>query len=360
LGRQRRLSTDNGTSWTAVNSGLPYAQVNSLLFSGTNLFAGTSFGGIILSSNNGTSWTSVDSGLTISCVLALAVSGTNLFAVGNESNPGTSRYGNGVFLSTNNGTSWTQTSLNNKAIQAIAVSGTNLVVSASSGGRLVDSAFVFLSTNNGTNWSAVDTLPPYTHFNSLVFSGTNLFAGNYAMNGGVYLSTTTGTSWTPVYSDLTDLNVHALAVSGVNLFAGTGDHPNVGGGVFLSTNNGTSWIEVNTGLTNTSVYALTVNGTNLFTGTNGSGVWRRPLSEMIPTTDSLLVPVAGGTFTAGTSPVTISSFKIDKYEVTYELWTSVRDWALTHGYTDMVAGQNGCSPVGTNNPVTMVNWYDII
>jgi formylglycine-generating enzyme required for sulfatase activity len=73
-----------------------------------------------------------------------------------------------------------------------------------------------------------------------------------------------------------------------------------------------------------------------------------------------MVTVAGGTFTAGSTPVTISGFSIDKYEVTYEMWTDVYNWGLTHGYTDLPAGQNGDSPVGTNNPVTMVSWYDIV
>jgi formylglycine-generating enzyme len=73
-----------------------------------------------------------------------------------------------------------------------------------------------------------------------------------------------------------------------------------------------------------------------------------------------MVPVAGGTFTAGSTLVTISSFNIDKYEVTFELWTAVRNWALTHGYTDLVAGVNGYSPSGTNNPAIGVNWYDVV
>ncbi|RPI04657.1 MAG: hypothetical protein EHM64_09290 [Ignavibacteriae bacterium] len=73
-----------------------------------------------------------------------------------------------------------------------------------------------------------------------------------------------------------------------------------------------------------------------------------------------MVSVDGGTFTAGSTPVTISSFKIDKYEVTYELWTDVRTWALTHGYTDLVAGQNGNKSSETNNPVTNVSWYDVV
>jgi len=74
----------------------------------------------------------------------------------------------------------------------------------------------------------------------------------------------------------------------------------------------------------------------------------------------VMITVAGGTFTADTTPVTIGSFKIDKYEVTYELWTEVRNWALAHGYTDLIEGQNGRNPNGANNPVTSANWYDIV
>ncbi len=50
---------------------------------GTNLFAGSNGKGIFLSTNNGTSWTAVDSGLTDTDVKALAVSGAYLFA-GND------------------------------------------------------------------------------------------------------------------------------------------------------------------------------------------------------------------------------------------------------------------------------------
>jgi photosystem II stability/assembly factor-like uncharacterized protein len=62
------LSTNNGTSWTAVNTGLTNTDVTSLAVSGTNLFAGT-FGGVFLSTNNGTSWTAVNTGLRIYSVL---------------------------------------------------------------------------------------------------------------------------------------------------------------------------------------------------------------------------------------------------------------------------------------------------
>jgi hypothetical protein len=75
-------STNNGTSWTAINTGLTSATVLSLAVSGTNLFAATYGGGVCLSTNNGTSWTDVNAGLTGLGTLdySLVVSGTNLFA----------------------------------------------------------------------------------------------------------------------------------------------------------------------------------------------------------------------------------------------------------------------------------------
>ena len=272
------LSTNNGTSWKQVNNGLTDTLVTSLAVSpngagGTNLFAGTE-DGVFLSTNNGTSWKQVNTGWTdtantgYTAVLTLAVSpngagGTNLFA-------GT--YGSGVFLSTNNGTSWTQfdSGLMNIHVCAIAVSGTNLFVGTYYSG-------IFLSTNNGTSWAAVNNGLTDTYVSSLVVSGTNLLTGT---GSGVFLSTNNGTSWTEINSGLTDTintytDVDALAVSGTNLFAGT--H---GSGVFLSTNNGTNWTKVNSGRTNSTVNAFAISGTNLFAGAS-DGVWKRSLSEMI-------------------------------------------------------------------------------
>jgi len=284
------LSTNNGTSWTAVNTGLTSAFVFVFAVSpngtgGTNLpagqaglFAGTN-SGVFLSTNNGTSWTAINTGLTSTLVLALAVSpdsggtgGTSIFA-------GTSR--GGVFLSTNNGTSWTQvnTGLMNTNVLSLAVSpkgtgGTNLFVGTYDG--------VYLSTNNGTSWARAGLRIAIVH--ALAVSGTNLFA---ATQSGVFLSTNNGTGWRAVNTGLTDTQVSSLAVSGTDLPAGqAGLFAGTNSGVFLSTNNGTSWTAINTGLTNTTIETIAVipNGTggqNLFAGTWGGGAWRRPLSEMI-------------------------------------------------------------------------------
>jgi len=81
------------------------------------------------------------------------------------------------------------------------------------------------------------------------------------------------------------------------------------------------------------------------------------------------VQVAGGTFQMGSndsrlrsSPphtVTLSGFRIDNTEITYEKWTEVRNWGLTRGYSDLPAGRNGYNGT-TNHPVTEVTWHDIL
>jgi hypothetical protein len=267
------LSTNNGTSWTAVSSGLTSTVVWSLAVSGTNLFAGTGGGGVFLSTNNGTSWTAVNSGLTNTGVWSLAVIGTNLFA-------GTD--GGGVFLSTNNGTSWTavNSGLTHPGVWSLAVSGTNLFAGTLGGG-------VFLSTNNGTSWTAVNSGLTNTIVNALAVSGTNLFAGTY--EGGTCLSTNNGSSWISVNNGLTNSNIRSLSATDAALFAGTD-----GDGVFLSTNQGTSWISVNRGLTSNNVRSILVYSSFVFAGANDGNLWKRPLAELFtPAAPTLISPSSG-------------------------------------------------------------------
>jgi formylglycine-generating enzyme required for sulfatase activity len=53
--------------------------------------------------------------------------------------------------------------------------------------------------------------------------------------------------------------------------------------------------------------------------------------------------------------VTVSAFAMDKWEVSIELWESVRAWGNAHGY-DLVAGGS----FGAKHPVHSVNWYDVV
>ena len=254
------ISTNNGSSWSAVNTGLTNLNIQTLAVNGANLFAGTRDGGVFLSADNGTHWTPRNNGLTTINVWCLTASGTNLFAATDA----------GVFLSSNNGTSWSavNTGLTNFNVQTVIVNGANLFAGAIGG--------VFLSTNNGTSWTSVSGGLTNTNVITLTVSGTNLFAGTEG--GGIFRSTNNGTSWTAVNNGLTDLDIWSLAVStngagGENIFAGSWDD-----GIFLSTNNGANWTAINTDIIITSINKLAVipngaGGTNLFAGTRGNGVF---------------------------------------------------------------------------------------
>lgn len=113
-----------------------------------------------------------------------------------------------------------------------------------------------------------------------------------------------------------------------------------------------------TGLANSTTYYWKVNAKDSKGAATNGSVWSFTTGSGVISPG--MVTVAGGTFKASSTVVTISGFKIDNYEVTYELWTDVRAWASTHSYTDLAPGQNGYNPSGANNPVTMVNWYDIV
>jgi formylglycine-generating enzyme required for sulfatase activity len=94
----------------------------------------------------------------------------------------------------------------------------------------------------------------------------------------------------------------------------------------------------------------------------------------LPDADELLVLVPGGTVTGDinnwntdwlyTKPVTIDSFKISKYETSYNLWFNILVWGLDHGYQFMSLGQeepgSPGTPPTTNKPAAGFSYMDII
>ncbi|MDR1788130.1 MAG: formylglycine-generating enzyme family protein, partial [Treponema sp.] len=74
----------------------------------------------------------------------------------------------------------------------------------------------------------------------------------------------------------------------------------------------------------------------------------------------------GGAFINGRT-VTLSPYKIARYETTYELWYEVKTWATSNGYTFANAGQegndgtDGAAPTSAlTDPVTCVSWWDAV
>jgi hypothetical protein len=150
---------------------------------------------------------------------------------------------------------WVQMSngMGNISVWSLAYSGNNIFA----GTYPVNG--VYLSTNNGTSW--VQTSLNNQTVYSLAVNGNNIFAGT---GTGVYLSTNNCTSWTQ--TSLNNQYVYSLVVILNYVFAGT-----VNNGVYLSTNNGTSWTQ--TSLNNRTVWSLAVNGNNTFAGTTNYGVY---------------------------------------------------------------------------------------
>jgi len=260
-------STGEGVGWDRL--GLS-GYVTTLAVSGTDLLAGRANpDGAFRSTDNGTSWLEIDSGLLTPGItmeiLSFAFSDTNIFV-------GT--YGQGIFLSTNEGNAWAP--VNNglssiKAVRAIVVHGSAIFAGTRDG--------VFLSTNSGASWTPAGAGSPSV-VNALLFAGTDLFAGTYY---GAFRLDDGGKDWIPVDSGLTGTDVQALSAFGGNVFAGTDS------GVFVTTDRGTHWTAISSGMparsvsgitANTSVLSLLVSGSDLVAGTANLGVWKRPLSEI--------------------------------------------------------------------------------
>ena len=87
----------------------------------------------------------------------------------------------------------------------------------------------------------------------------------------------------------------------------------------------------------------------------GADDWQVPLG---------MAPIPAGSFqmgddrVGGATPVhtvTVSAFAMDKWEVSIELWESVRAWGNARGF-DLPAGGS----FGAQHPVQSVNWFDVV
>jgi photosystem II stability/assembly factor-like uncharacterized protein len=114
-------STDGGTTWSAVNSGLTNTAVFALAIDPTTpntLYAGTGGGGVFKSTNGGATWVATGTGPTNVRALAInPTTPTTLYAGTN---------GGGVFKSTDGGTTWSavNTGLTNLYVRALVINPT--------------------------------------------------------------------------------------------------------------------------------------------------------------------------------------------------------------------------------------------
>jgi photosystem II stability/assembly factor-like uncharacterized protein len=315
-------STDGGTSWSAVNSGLPTfpnssnVSVNALAIDprNSNTYYAATYIGVFKSTDGGSSWSLANSGLRATQIAALAVdpqnSGTVYASLNDFSAPGA------LFKSTDGAANWTTI---NAGLRAIAVGnltfdpeeatlyGTALgeVIKSTDGGTswnqvhsgyllaidpknsatlyATNAGAVVKSTDRGANWNLANTgLPEGCIYlsslsidpqdTSTIYAGFQE-GGDYCPrsgNGGVWKTTDGATGWVRVGSTPSGGGVHGIAVDPTNsstVYAGNGK------GLFKSTNAGTNWSAVNSG----TVYALAIDpqgSSTLYASVGGSGVFK--------------------------------------------------------------------------------------
>jgi hypothetical protein len=305
-----RLASWNGSSWQRLEGqrqGLN-STVSALAWDGTNLYAGGSFtaAGLCVGCNrvarwDGRRWQPLSYGLDGN-VNALLWTGSTLYAGGAFTNrcndvPCMSGLTNGYNrVARWDGTAWQTVSFGlNGAVNALALSGTNLYVGGSFTARCTVAActtptagYNRIARWDGTNWNML-VFGLNGTVNALAVNGTNIYVGGAftarCTNTASSCTTTgnlnrvalwDGTAWQTLSFGLGPgaSSVNTLAWDGTNLYAGGGftrrcDDATCAafttGYNRIASWNGTTWNPLNFGL-NSTVSALAWDGTNLYAG----------------------------------------------------------------------------------------------
>jgi hypothetical protein len=248
-------STDDGTTWIQLISGLTNRKVHSICVHPSGyVFVGTDSGGVFRSADNGANWSNV--GLPGKIVLSLAVKSSGEIFAG-VGFPGVDS--GGVFRSTNNGASWEPASsgLTSSAVNALAINSDGYIFAGTGGDG------VFKSTDNGSSWINMG-LGGVSVTAIAIKADTIMLSGSYLE--GIYNSTDKGESWYNYGQTFSTCRSLAFNSDGI-FFAGT-DHE----GIFRSESNGECWYQM--GLDIDYIRAIIFNSSGyMFAGTD-AGIYR--------------------------------------------------------------------------------------
>lgn len=253
-------STNSGSEWTQINTGLTNLTVWSLSIIGDTVFAGTAGGGIFKAPVTGTSWTAANAGIpTTASIKAITEFSSRLYA-------GTSN--GGLHISTDRGAQWTKTNtgLPSLIANAFLIVDTTLYIGLGSSKGLYrsgpNSAWVLSNSGLPSN-----TVGAFAYIRDGI--GTTLFAGTYG--GGVVRSTDGGSTWTAVNTGLENNNITTLISVGGALYTGNDF------GVYTSTDKGSSWKGLADGFTGASYGSSLSYANNTLYAVYKGGVWKRSL-----------------------------------------------------------------------------------
>src|SRR6266851_2903892 len=222
------------TGWSSAIRLYPF--VNAVVIDPTNsatLYAATSSGGgVFKSTNRGSNWSAVNTGLTVTAGTSTFVPTVNALAL-DPINPATlyagTLKGGGVFTSTNGGVTWS--AINSGltvssggstfvlTVNALAIDPTNpttLYAGTSSG--------VFKSTDSGNNWNDFSNGLTNTFLHDIVIDPTNPATLYAATSEGIFKSINAAGNWSAANNGSTTLKTNALALDSTtpdHVYAGT-------------------------------------------------------------------------------------------------------------------------------------------
>jgi hypothetical protein len=266
-GRGIYLTEDGGKHWSYVASEPSQYRVNAFASYDKYIVAGTG-SGIYISSDNGVIWTDCTTGIGRITINSLATNGSEIFA-------GTA--GKGIFHSSDHGKQWYNMNygIYYTNIASLAVFNTQLYVAANTRGVLYVYLKKVFSSPSGTRSTVVlatsyqKCLPEPTvricQERTMAFYRLKNIQSRMAIcQTGINTSGVT--------------TVEDLIVCNNTLFAAVR-----GKDVYMSTDDGMTWKGIGSGLITRSFMSLTESKGLCFWELSASGIWSRPLSEMIET-----------------------------------------------------------------------------
>lgn len=290
-------TTDGGTSWTPLTTGLTTFALYKIIVdpkSPSNVYAVGGADGIFKTTDGGASWKPANTGPPTD-VLSLAIDPVT---------PSTLYVGvvsNGVYKSTNGGATWSATGLtgsisSSKSITALAIDPSNTATIYAGGVGFGPIQFspsapsqalapplptvMYKTTDGGAAWRIIDAgLPPAPNLRAIAIdpkSTATLYAGSGA---GVFKSEDAGNTWVKV--DLNATNVTSIIIDFQDtstIYAGS--HV----GLFKTTNAGRRWRDVGEMLSGAAIQALALDQRNpaiiyanafpgVFKSTDGGKTW---------------------------------------------------------------------------------------
>jgi hypothetical protein len=285
-------STDNGNNWTLI---VDASAVDIAIAPSETIFMVKDFPSqytalLFLSSDNGDEWDTLNIIEQLPPPLPyipkpmnVSVSATGFVFCGLHAYGWISEWTN-IALSTDNGITWIFPGLGAYGFggylfdykgESVISAGYYWYMNA----LRLDNSDVYLSTDNGVSWTDLGIAPvfiSYCHVLSLCLNGNILLGGPpvWVYEGGLFLSTDTCNTWTKVS---TIIPQSGLSIETGGTLVGTDSL-----GVFLFSDDGDSIGSFNEGLTTLDVHTFTTdNNGYVYVGTD-NGVWRRPLSEILP------------------------------------------------------------------------------